>query len=319
MAAPANTSHSQSFRSREDLDKMMTMITPTDTPFISMIGTEDVDSRAPEWAQETIRASDATNAAIEGDDVSNDVQAEPTVVKNHCQTFDETIGVTDISQMLKTIDGRKDLARKLVNAGKAIKMDQEKRACGNYASVAVVGTTTAGLFGGAQAWITTNADRGAGATGGGYNSGTGLIAAHAGGTDRANSVTIFKNAIQLGWVNGRGTLDDVLVGATLKTQISGYAGVVQATNEVSKSTVTILGAVDVYKSDFGFHRIHPSREMEAKTALLLTTRTWKKGVLDSYNVVDLAKTGHSTRKLLRTTITLKCLDEKQNALIRNVT
>lgn len=319
MAAPANTSHSQSFRSREDLDKMMTLITPTDTPFLSMIGTEDVDSRSPEWAQETIRASDATNAAIEGDDVSNDVQAEPTVVKNHCQTFDETIGVTDISQMLKTIDGRKDLARKLVNAGKALKMDQEKRFCGNYASVAAVGTTTAGLLGGAQAWITSNKSVGVGATGGGYNSGTGLISAYAGGTDAALDVTRFKSVIQDGWTNGKGTLEDVLVGATLKVKISGFAGVVQATNEVNKSTVTILGAVDVYKSDFGFHRMHPSREMEAKTVLLLTTRTWKKGVLDSYNVVDLAKTGHSTRKLLRTTVTLKCMDEKQNALIRAAT
>lgn len=319
MAAPANTSHSQSMRTREDLDKFITMQSPTATPWLSMIATDTCDSRSPEWSTESIRASDADNAAIEGDDVTNDPQTAPVVVKNHCQTFDETIGVTDIQKLVKTIDGRTELGRQLANAGKALKLDQEKRYCGNYASVASVGITTAGKAAGAQAWITTNANRGASATGGGFNSGTGLVAAHAGGTDRTFTVAIFKAAIQTGVTNGRGTLDDVIVGAPLKVAMSAFAGVVQATNEVNKGKVTILGAVDVYKSDFGFHNIHWSREMEDKSVLVVTKGTWKKTTLDSYNVVDLAKTGHSSRKLLRTTNTLKCLDEKQNVVIRNVT
>lgn len=318
MAVPSNTTQSMAFRNREDLDKMMTLITPTDTPFQQMIGSDTVNSRTPEWSTETVRASNHDNKVIEGDDVTNDSQVVPVVVKNHCQTFDEVIGVSDISSLVKTIDGRKELARQVVNAGTALKLDQEKRLCGNYASVAAT-TSVAGECAGAQAWITSNANLGASATGGGYSSGTGLVTAYSGGTDRTLTASIFKTTIQTAWTNGRGSLTDVLVGSTLKVAISGFTGVVQATNEVSKSNVTILGAVDVYKSDFGFHKISPSREMEAKSILILTPEKWKKGVLDSYNVEDLAKTGHNTRKLLRTTITLKCLDEKANALIRNVT
>jgi len=318
MAVPSNTTQSMAFRNREELDKMMMMISPTDVPFQKMIGTDTVSSRAPEWATESIRASNHDNKAVEGDDVTNDSQTVPTVVKNHCQTFDEVIGVSDISALVKTIDGRKELARQVVNAGTALKLDQEKRLCGNYASVAAT-TSVAGEAAGAQAWITSNKSLGASATGGGYSSGTGLVTAYSGGTDRVLTATIFKTVIQDAWTNGRGTLTDVLVGPALKVAISAFTGVVQATNEVSKSHVTVLSAFIVAKSDFGFHKIHPAREMETKSVLILTPESWKKGVLDGYNVADLAKTGHSTRKLLRTTVTLKCLDEKRNALIRNVT
>ena len=77
----------------------------------------------------------------------------------------------------------------------------------------------------------------------------------------------------------------------------------------------LFRSVDVYKSDFGFHRIQASREMDANSCLILTKETWKVATLDPYNIQDLAKTGHSTRKLLRTAVTLKCMDEKRNALI----
>lgn len=319
MAVPANTTQTMAFRNREDLSKMMMLITPTETPMQNMLGRDTVTSRTPEWSTETVRASNHDNAAVEGDDVSNDSQTVPVVVKNHCQTFDEVIGVSDLSDKVRTIDGRGEMARQVVNAGFALKLDIEKRISGNYASVAAT-TSVAGKTAGAQAWITTNISQGASNTnGGGYNSGTGLVPVHVPGTNRTFTATIFKSVIQTAWTNGRGSLSDVLAGPTQKVNISGFTGVVQATNEVSKSNVTILGAVDVYKSDFGFHRIHPSREMDANSVLLLTPDSWKIGVLDSFNVAELAKTGHATRKMLRTTVTLKCLDEKRNALIQALT
>jgi hypothetical protein len=304
-----------SFRNREDLDKLMMMQTPTETPFQNMMGRDTTNSRTPEWALETVRASNHNNKAIDGDDVSNDAQTVPVVVKNHVQIFDEVIGVSDLSAQIATIDGRKELARQLLNAGKALRLDMEKRFSGNYASVAAT-TSVAGETAGAQAWITTNISLGAsGANGGGYNSGTGLVPVHTAGTNRSFTATIFKSSIQSAWTAGKGTLADVLVGPAQKVNISAFTGVVQATNEVSKTDVTILGAVDVYKSDFGFHRIQASREMDANSCLILTKETWKVATLDPYNIQDLAKTGHSTRKLLRTAVTLKCMDEKRNALI----
>jgi len=319
MAVPSNTTQSMAFRNREDLDKLMMMQTPTETPFQNMIGRDSTTSRTPEWSLETVRSSNHDNAAIDGDDVTNDAQTVPTVVKNHVQIFDETLGVSDLSNNVATIDGRKELARQLINAGKAIKLDIEKRISGNYASVAAT-TSVAGKLAGAQPWITTNISQGASNTnGGGYNSGTGLVPVHVPGTNRTFTATIFKSTIQSAWTNGKGSLGDVLVGPTQKVNISAFTGVVQATNEVSKNDVVILGAVDVYKSDFGFHRVQASREMDANSCLILTKETWKLCTLDSFNIQDLAKTGHSTRKLLRTAVTLKCLDEKRNALIQALT
>lgn len=315
MAVPSNTTQSMSFRNREDLAAQIMTQTPTDTPFQNMIGRDTTISRTPEWSLDTIRASNHDNAAIDGDDVTNDSQTVPTVVKNHVQIFDETLGVSDLSARVKTADGREELARQVVNASKAIKMDIEKRISGNYASVAAT-TSVAGKLAGAQPWITSNISLGAsGANGGGYNSGSGLVPVHTAGTNRSFTATIFKSTIQSAYTNGKGKLSDVLVGPAQKVNISAFTGVVQATNEVSKGDVTILGAIDVYKSDFGFHKIQASREMDANSCLILSPDTWKLTVMDPFNIQELAKTGHSTRKLLRTAVTLKCMDEKQNALI----
>lgn len=318
MTVPTNTTQSVAMRVREDLSKAIELVTPTDTPMYSMVGRDTCESRTPEWATETVRASDADNAAVEGDDVTPDSQTQPAVVKNHVQTFDEVISVSDIAQEVATISGKKELARQLVNAGYAIRLDIEKRMCGNYASVAAT-DSVAGKMAGAQAWLTSNVSRGASpGANGGYNSGTGIVAAATNGVQRALTDTIFKTVIRTAWTNGRGSLTTVLAGPVQKVNISGFTGVVQATNEVSRDKVAILGAVDVYKSDFGFHTIRASREMDARSVLILTPRTWKLSVLQPYGVVELAKTGHNTKRMVRTSVTLKCLDEKQNAIIADL-
>ena len=170
-----------------------------------------------------------------------------------------------------------------------------------------------------RSWITSFANRGASGANGGFNSGTGLIAAATNGTQRALTNTIFKNAIQAGAQGGRGTLDWVLAGSTQKMAISGLTGIVQAMNEVTKDKVAILAAIDVYKSDFGFHSIQWSRQMDARSILAATRRTWKITTLEGYRIKELGKTGHNEKRLLARSVTLKCLDEKQNVVIADLT
>lgn len=318
MAVPANTTQSTAMRVREDLSRIIEQTSPLDTPFINMCGKDTTDNRTPEWATESVRASNHDNAAIEGDDVTADAQTLPAIVKNHIQTFDETIAVSDIAQMVNTVQGKKEMARQIALAGYALRLDIEKRACGNYASVAAA-AGAAGKFGGAQAWLTSNANRGASGANGGYSSGTGLVSAATNGTQRALTSTLFKATIQTGWTNGRGTLDWVLTGATQKVAISALTGIVQATNEVNKDKVAILAAIDVYKSDFGFHSIVASREYDARSVLFATKRTWKLTTLEPYNIKKLGKTGHNEKALLCRSVTLKCLDEKQNAVLADLT
>lgn len=315
MAVPTNTTLTSSMRVREQLSKMVELISPTDTPIYSMLGRETATTRTPEWATESVRASNADNAALEGDDVTADAQTQPTVVKNHMQTFDETIAVSDIAEEVSTISGKKELARQVGLAGYAIRLDIEKRLGGNYASVAMA-AGTAGKFAGIQAWITSNDNRGVSGADGGYSSG--IVAAATNGTQRTLTEPIFKTTIQTAWTNGRGKLTQVITGASQKVTISSFTGVVQATNEVSKDKVTVLGAVDVYKSDFGFHSIKASREMDGRSAIIITPDKWKLMVLQPYEVVALGKTGHNTKRMLRTTVTLKCIDEKQNAVIADL-
>ena len=69
----------------------------------------------------------------------------------------------------------------------------EARATGNFASV-LGAAGTAGEMGGAEAYIKTNASRGASGASGGYNTGTGLIAIATDGTRRTATETLLRTS-----------------------------------------------------------------------------------------------------------------------------
>ena len=80
MAVTANTNETYDVSTiREDLADAMASISPTETIFMSTIGTRNVDNTYFEWSEVDLAAA-ATNTQIEGDaGLSNNA---PT--KKHC-------------------------------------------------------------------------------------------------------------------------------------------------------------------------------------------------------------------------------------------
>ena len=53
---------------REELADKIWMLTPEETPFISLVGKSSVNSRHPEWQTDTLASPDTDNNQMEGND-----------------------------------------------------------------------------------------------------------------------------------------------------------------------------------------------------------------------------------------------------------
>lgn len=317
MAVPANTTQTFAMTGiREDLRPVIELVSPTETPIFSMLKKGDCDNRTPEWTQHTVRASNADNAAIEGDDVAPDAQGQPVKVKNIVQLLDETISVSTTANAVKSIDGKKEMKRQTILAGFALKLDIEKRLGGNYPSV-LGAAGVAGKFGGMGAWITTNLSKGAAGVNGGYSAG--IVAAHTPGTPRAFTEALLKASCKAAWDSG-GNPSVVILGSGNKQTASTFTGIAQNTNEVKGSDkVTIVGSADVYVSDYGKHKLIPSREADNTMALGLQLDKWEIKYLQPFSTDQLAKTGHNTKSMMSVELTLASYAEKFNFCITALT
>jgi hypothetical protein len=301
---------------REQLSDTISNIDPMDTPLFSKFSKGTAKTRTPEWQIDAHRAANPNNAVVEGSDATNIQTTATTRLKNVVQLFEGTVQVSTTSEAVDAAGRSSEMAYQIAKEGKALRTDIEARISGNYASV-LGDDSTAGAMAGYEAWITTNDSR-AGSQGG-FNTGTGLVAAASDGTQRALTETIFKGAIKTCWENGA-KAPMVVTGPFNKQVISSFAGIAQATNEVKASDmVTIVGAADVYVSDFGRHMIMPSRLSRDRSVLLVDPAYWEVMFLQPFKTEPLAKTGHSIRRMISCECTLKSRNEQASGIIADLT
>lgn len=304
---------------REELSDTISNIAPYETPFYSMTKKGKCTTRSPEWLEDTLAAANHDNKVVEGTaDPANDTTAQPARKKNYVQLMDKIVEVSTTAQAVQTAGRDNDLKYQMAKKGKELKTDIEKRITGNYASV-IGNASTAGETAGAEAFIATNGSRGASGVAHGYNSGTGIVDAAEDGTQRAFTETLLKDVVREVWTAG-GEPSIVMVGPFNKQKASAFTGIAtQYRENTGTRHAIILGAADVYVSDFGELRIVPSRISRDRTALVLDPKTWGVDFLQPMKQEPLAKTGHADRRMLSCELTLKCMNEKANSVVADLT
>lgn len=319
MAVPTNTVQTFSRTNiREDLSNIISNISPIETPFMSNIGTEKASQRLHEWLTDSLASADGNNKTVEGDDATTDSAPAVTRRNNYTQLSDKVIQVSDTSRAVNTAGYADELAYQLSKKSKELKRDIETRLCGNFAAVPG-GASTAGETAGAVAFIITNASRGVGGaapTLSGSTSGYPNAAA-TNGTLRSITEAMLKTVVQSAWSAG-GEPRIALASGLLKQAMSGFAGIAQQRRDTGNKAATIIGAADFYVSDFGDIAFVPSRFTTGRDVLVMDPSLWKVADLQSYKMEDLAKTGHSDRKMLSREYTLVCQNEAGNAVIADV-
>lgn len=318
MAAPTNTlASSTRVGLREDLSDKIYDVSKADTPFISSIGKDSASAVYHEWQTDALEAAEPTNAQVQGNDAPITAPAATVRRGNYSQIMTEAISVSGTLEAVSKAGRKSEMVREMAKKVKKQKRSMEARATGNYAAVPPVGSSTAGEAAGALAWMTTNVDRGAtGANAtftGGYPS-----AAATNGTLRDFTEALVKSAM-LKAFNSGGEPSIAIMPPALKQTASTFAGIAQQRKtQTGKSPATIIGAADVYVSDFGEIQFVADRHCSTRDVLIVDPEYWSLSFLRKMAQEDLAKTGDSSKKQLLAEWTLCAKNEASSTVIADV-
>lgn len=117
------TSYSQVGKA-EDVSDIITDISPTDTPMVSLIKTQKVSARVYEYQTDSL-ASAADNKMVEGADATMATLTATTMITGNTQILSKAFQVSATSDAIKTYGRAKETAYQLGRALKEIKRDLE--------------------------------------------------------------------------------------------------------------------------------------------------------------------------------------------------
>lgn len=303
---------------REDLSDVIYNISPTDTPFMSTIGKTKATAVYHEWQTDSLAAA-AANAAVEGADASTATLSATVRVGNRTQISQKTIGVTGTLEAVNKAGRKSEMAYQLAKASSEIKRDMEFTLLNNTVQANGTAGSTARVLGGLQTWLATNGDFGSGGSAGA--SGT---TARTNGTNRTFSETELKTVIKEVFESG-GSPKVLMVTPAHKQTVSAFAGIAaQRFMAPADAPTTIIGAADVYLSDFGSVSVVPNRFMLSgnsanEVAFVLDPEYAAVAYLRPFQTVDLAKVGDSDKTQLLVEYTLEVKNEAAHGIIADLT
>jgi len=227
MAIVANTfTRYSAIGIREDLSNVIYNISPEETPFISNIGRENVKNTYFEWQTDSLAAASASNAALEGDDVSSFTAVNPTSrVGNYTQISTKNVVISGTLEALDKAGRRSELTYQLAK-----------------------------------------------------------------------------------------------VGAFNKQAASAFNGIATRYRDVpAGQQAQIIGAADVYVSDFGTVNIVPNRFQRARDAFVVDPDYASMAILRPIQQMELAKTGDAEKRLMLVEYGLKVSNEAAHGIVADLT
>ena len=297
---------------REDLSNIITNISPEETPFQSNIGKESVTNTLYEWQTDTLQAA-ATNAQLEGDDVGSYDPVTATVrMQNYCQISRKTVVLSATEEIVNKAGRKSELAYQLAKKGSELKRDMELIMTNSQ--VAAAGSTSAArTTGSILAFIKTNTDAQTNGTEPSYTTLPNSLRTD--GNVRTFTETILKNVIQKVWTSG-GMPKILMTGPVNKQRVSGFSGIAATRFNIEGGArpATIVGAADIYVSDFGNVSVVASRFQRERDGLVIDPEYATVAYLRPFQQIELAKTGDAEKRMLVVEYGLKVNAENAHGL-----
>lgn len=277
---------------QEDVEDIIYDISPTDTPFLSSIGTSKAKATTHQWQQDKL-ASPAANKAVEGAAAGAAVASDTTLKSANTQIFKGVVEVSGTARAIGLYGRADELARLVAKKGKEIKRDIEFAMVGNSQAGTAGNGTTARELTSAQNQIaagTTNTN----------------------GTNRAFTETILLDVMQKVFTAG-GNPNQLQVTPSHSLIVAGFAAASGRTRDAGMQK-KVVNAVDLYVSPFGEVAVVPNRFLNANSALVLDTEYWSRAVLRPMSTTVLAKDGDSEKRMMLTELTLVCENDEASGL-----
>lgn len=309
MAVPKNSYATyDSIGNREDLADAIYDISPIDTPVLSSIARVRATGIKHEWQTDNL-ASATVQAAVEGDDFAASARVQTARIDNQCMIFRKDISVSRTQRVVQTAGRRDEYAYQLAKGGKELKRNIEKTLLGAQGKVTGA-TTVARMSGGLLPYIgRTNV-----ATN--FATGTATFVAGAGTTLTTGTTyvggtagvlkALLDTVIGVLWDQGSDA-NVILVNKTTKAAASAMSNIATLYREVPKGMQgAIIGAADLYVSNFGEFVVVPDRYMPSalgtnvtfNVAYLVDYDYLAFAELDPIDVIPIAKTGDADKAMI---------------------
>jgi hypothetical protein len=301
---------------REDLSDVIYDISPTDTPFMSSIGKTKATATYHEWQTDSLAAA-ALGGAVEGADASSITAAPTTRIGNRTQIFTKSVAVAGTLEAVDKAGRKSEKAYQLAKVSAELKRNIELTLLSNQVSSAG-NSSTARTMGGLQAWLASNYDGGTSGV-----AGSGGTTARVDGTDRTFTEDILKVVIKEVYQSG-GNPKVLMVNPAHKQLVSAFAGIAaQRYMAPGNEPTTIIGAADVYMSDFGTVSVVPNRFMNSvnacdETAFIVDPDMAAVAYLRPFQTIELAKTGDSEKTQLLAELTLEVKNEAAHGIVADL-
>jgi len=333
MAVVANTFETYQAKGiREDLSDLISDISPTTTPFQSNIGSRDATNTYFEWQTDSLATASAT-PVVEGQDLSAFTAVTPTVrLGNYTQINMVDFIISGTEQRVDKAGRASEIGYQAAKAAKELKRNIEVACLLNGVGAVVGATATARVTAGFPCWLKTN-ETSTNVTAPSYSGSTPTGASEVWksfGTPTAFTEAMLKTTMQECYSSG-GEPSMLMVGPFNKTQVSAFSGIASSRYNVDGAEPSvIIGAADIYVSDFGNLSVVPNRfftsvidagagSLMNNWAFLIDPDEVKLANLRPYTVETLAKTGDADKRMILREWGLQVNNEKAHGVVAGIT
>lgn len=281
---------------KESVADYISLIKPTDTPFLSSLASEKIKSTTHTWLEDTLR-SVADNAKLEGHTYVETERDQPVTRSNHAQILSETFRVSGTADVVDTYGRKSETARETMKTGKLLKLDLEHALVGTGQTMVQRTGAVAGRMAGMQVQIaaTTTTDAGT-------------------DTDDPLTETVVVETQEKLETTG-GEASTLMVKPADMKLVAAWGASNGRTRELGSSEKKITNVVNVYESPYGTLRVVKNRRLRTTDALLYTPSSWKLLVVRDWFREKLAKTSDSEAWAMTGEFSLKHVNREASGLI----
>ena len=297
---------------REDLENDIYNVDPMMTPVMNAIGRTDATARQHDWQTQALAAA-GSNAAIEGDDFTNNSVVATARPINYCQILTKTIGVSGTQEAVEHAGRASEMGYQLELKSAELKRDIEWAIMNNQAPVNGDGSTTASVLRPFASWYSSNVSRGAN----GANGTTTTAATD--GTPREFTEDLLQGVIRQMWDSTGMVQGNLIVtGSFNRTKIDGFTGGNNRTQDMANSN-ELQTSIRVYRSSFGDFKAVLDNFVRTRDVHVLKPEMAALAYLRTFRTEPLAKTGDTTRNALLCEVTLVNRNEKAHGIVADLT
>jgi hypothetical protein len=233
---------------------------------------------------------------------------------NYTQILQKTIKVSGTLDTVNKAGRKSEKAYQLAKASQELKRDLETIMLANQGRDAGSSNSTARKMGSLLSWIKTNTSFGAT----GADPTTIGVSTRSDGTQRTFTEALLKTVVAEVFDSG-GMPSVLMVGSSGKQKVSSFSGIgATRFNVTGAKPSTIIGAADLYVSDFGNLAVVPSRFMRTRDALVLDPEYAAVAYLRPFQTNELAKAGDSDKTQLLVECTLEIKNEAAHGIVADL-